>query len=387
MNGRVSWCAALVALVGCAAAVEGPGAGAREGDGSTTKDEAAEATFTGKADWSFDVCERRGWYGDGECDWFCPRRDQDCDPEPLGPEPQGAATRYPIVLAHGFDASPTNRWGFRGVAEALRADGHQVSVATVPPYNSPEVRGRYLAAEIDDALELTGADRVNVIAHSMGGLDARHAIGSLGYGDRVASLTTIASPHRGSHVADVFLGVLDGVERLAPGDDRWLGQLLDGAVTLWGRTFSELADDTDFRAALEGISEANAERFAADNPDDPRVHYQSWAGVSSIFGRLGRGGHGEACGDAYLHHDGTTDVLDATLLPFGWFTGHGLALDANDGMATVESARWGEFRGCIPADHLDEVGQVGDEGPDRHTGFDHLRFYRNVAFDLAADGF
>ena len=56
--------------------------------------------------------------------------------------PRGAPTRYPVVLAHGFDASPTNRWGFYGVAEALRADGHAVCVATVPPYDSPAVRAR-----------------------------------------------------------------------------------------------------------------------------------------------------------------------------------------------------------------------------------------------------
>ena len=45
------------------------------------------------------------------------------------------------------------------------------------------------------------------------------------------------------------------------------------------------------------------------------------------------------------------------------------------------------FRGCIPADHLDQVGQVRDEGANRRTGFDFIRFYRNIAFDLAAMGY
>src|SRR4030095_3004563 len=87
--------------------------------------------------------------------------------EPLGPEPAGDPTRYPIVLAHGFDASPTNRWGFNGVAEALRADGHRVHVAMVPPYDSPEVRAGYLAAHVDEALAEFGAEKVNIVAHSM----------------------------------------------------------------------------------------------------------------------------------------------------------------------------------------------------------------------------
>jgi hypothetical protein len=55
----------------------------------------------------------------------------------------------------------------------------------------------------------------------------------------------------------------------------------------------------------------------------------------------------------------------------------------NDGIATVDSAHWGEFQGCIPGDHLSEVGQPQLHGPDPRTGIDHLRFYRNVAFDLA----
>src|SRR4030095_16372475 len=96
--------------------------------------------------------------------------------EPLGPEPAGDPTRYPIVLGHGFDASPTNRWGFNGVAEALRRDGHRVYVAIVPPYHSPAVRARALALTVDRALAETHATKVNLIAHSMGGLDARELI-------------------------------------------------------------------------------------------------------------------------------------------------------------------------------------------------------------------
>src|SRR5687768_13586687 len=102
--------------------------------------------------------------------------------------PHGDASRYPVVLAHGFDASPTNRWGFYGVAEALRADGHLVFVATVPPYDSPAVRARHLARAVDAARASARSAKVNLVAHSMGGLDARELISALGYGDRVASL-------------------------------------------------------------------------------------------------------------------------------------------------------------------------------------------------------
>lgn len=307
--------------------------------------------------------------------------------DPLGPEPAGAPTRHPIVLAHGFDASPTNRWGFYRVAEALRADGHVVIEAIVPPYDAPEVRGEHLADQIDAVLD-GGAEKVNLVAHSMGGLDARHVIaprasegeagGGLGYGDVVASLTTIASPHHGSPVADVMLDVLDGLHA----DD----DLVNALASAWGIRFNELADDSDVRAALLGISERRSAGFAAENPDDPRVFVQSWAGVSSVLGVKNPKDRG-ACDDEALGDFRKADRMNATLVPMAAVVARGLDLVPNDGMVSVESAKYGEFRGCIPADHLDEVGQTRHDRHDARTGFDHVRFYRNLAFELAAKGF
>jgi triacylglycerol lipase len=295
---------------------------------------------------------------------------------PLFAEPRGRATRYPIVLAHGFDASPTNRWGFYNVQGTLRQDGHRVFVATVPPYASPAVRAMHLKTFVDQALRETGAPKVNLIAHSMGGLDCRELISRMGYGDRVASLTTISSPHRGTQVADVAL-------RLLPGraDDA-----INALASAWGRTYSTVANDSNVRDALTALAEASAPAFNASHPDDPRVYYQSWAGVSSVAGVPGPYDR-SACEGKLLRQGTRADVMDATLTPMAALTAHGLALRPNDGMATVESAKWGNFRGCFPADHLDEVGQPRRAGMDRRTGFDHLRFYRSVAFDLAARGY
>ncbi|MEZ4472796.1 MAG: triacylglycerol lipase [bacterium] len=368
-----------MACLGFVLGVAGCGGEADEGAASadeapTSKAAAAEAVDTGKADWSFDLCERRGWYGDGECDWFCPQRDPDCDLPPLGPEPGGQPTKYPVVLAHGFDASPSNRWGFYQLVEALEADGHTVIVAEVPPYQGVRQRAAYLARFLDEALE--SHDKVNILAHSMGGLDSRYVVSALGYGDRVASVTTISTPHHGSGVADVLLGVLPGVT-----DD-----LVNALAALWGRTYSEVSDDADLRQALVDISEDATPAFNAEVPDVEGVFYQSWAGVSSVFGILNPKDVG-ACEGKLLRHPGTADKMDATLVPMAGFVAHGTKLLPNDGMVTVESAKWGLFRGCIPADHLDEVGQVKDDGADPHTGFDHVRFYRGVVFDLAARGF
>jgi triacylglycerol lipase len=306
------------------------------------------------------------------------------DAPPLGPDPSGSPARYAIVLAHGFNGSPTNEWAFWGVAEALRADGHVVHVAAVPPFDSAAVRGAALATHVDQAIEeckaVRGCDpsKVNVIAHSMGGLDSRYMISSLGYGDRVASLTTISTPHGGSAIADVAL-------KLIPGK-------ADDAVNALARAFAttftsdDLAAQTNLRAAFQSIAESNASDFDAQNPDDDRVYYQSWAGVSNILG-VANPKDNDACAGNFQNYHGRRHVMSAQLAVGAPFVAHGTELRPNDGMVTVENAKWGTFRGCVPADHLAEVGEPRLNGANKHTGFDHIRFYRNVAFDLAAQGY
>ena len=290
--------------------------------------------------------------------------------------PSGRATRHPIVLTHGFDASPTNRWGFNGVSQALRQDGHTVIVATVPPYDSPAVRAMHLARYVDQALATGRTGKVNILAHSMGGLDSRELISVLGYGDRVASLTTISSPHRGTRVADVAL-------RLMPGS---ADDAINALASAWGRTYSTVAQDSHLRDAMSALAESNAARFNAAHPNDTRVYYQSWAGVSSVLG-VPNPKDFEACEGRFLTYRKRRDAMDALLVPVAGIVAHGTELRPNDGLATVESAKHGTFRGCIPADHLDQVGQIKDTRRDTRTGFDHLRFYRTVAFDLAKRGF
>jgi triacylglycerol lipase len=298
---------------------------------------------------------------------------------PLGPDPAGNPARYPIVLVPGFATGP-GYFNFYGVADALRADGHVVYEAVAPPFQTADVRAEYLAQTVTQALDETGADKVNLIGHSMGGLDGRALISTLGYGNRVASLTTISTPHRGSYFADVVLGLASGSSDAA----------LNAFAQLLGENFNDLADDADLRDALRDISETYAQQWNDAHPDDPNVAYASWAGVSSAFG-IPNGQADAACWDLYLTDSAgdhpKTDVLSPLMAGTAPFVGHGLENRPNDGLVMVESAQWGAFFGCIPADHADEVGQIRHDAPDAITGFDHRRFYRNIAFQLASDGF
>jgi len=293
----------------------------------------------------------------------------------LGPEPAGQATQYPIVLAHGFLASSGGFGSFHPlVSDALAADGHIVTRGSVPPFARVSVRAAYLAKDIDDTLARTGAKKVNLIAHSMGGLDARELVSVLGYGDRVASVTTIATPHRGSAVADVALAIVPGQAHEA----------LDAIAHEIGRTYSDVSTDEDVLGALEDLSEAHADAFEASHPDDARVFYQSWAGVSSVLAIPNPADVG-ACEGELLWHSGHADSMSAMLVPNAPFVSHGK--QSNDGLVLVSSAKHGDFRGCVPADHADEIGFYHGAVMDKHTGFDVVRFYRNVAFDLAARGY
>jgi triacylglycerol lipase len=131
---------------------------------------------------------------------------------------------YPIVLAHGiapFDEfyhpvlktwSRWTGWGldrfshFRNIASMLRRRGFLVEAPRVPFAGSVDDRARNLAVAVKHILLSSKADRVHIIAHSMGGLDARHMIVDLGMADSIATLSTIGTPHLGTSLADRAVG-------------------------------------------------------------------------------------------------------------------------------------------------------------------------------------
>ena len=131
---------------------------------------------------------------------------------------------FPIVLAHGiarFDILleilkkkanlPNTQLGdrfhyFKGIKTHLEAHGFRVFRPNQDFAGSVEVRAEELKARVNEVLMDTAADKVHIIGHSMGGLDARHMIVDKGMAERVASLTTIGTPHLGTVLADQVIG-------------------------------------------------------------------------------------------------------------------------------------------------------------------------------------
>lgn len=115
-------------------------------------------------------------------------------------------TKYPIVLVHGLGMKDTffmKSWG--RIDRILRIQGYTVYKSDVDAFGAVEHNAAQLKAEIEGILRETGAGKVNLIAHSKGGLDAKYMIQHLDMADRTASLTTLCTPHKGSPIASFIL--------------------------------------------------------------------------------------------------------------------------------------------------------------------------------------
>jgi triacylglycerol lipase len=113
---------------------------------------------------------------------------------------------------HGIHLHTDNLHYFRGIRSQLEDEGFVVRQTNVGFATRLKDRAHDLQSQIEGVLRETGGTKVHIIAHSMGGLDSRFIISKLGMADRIASLTTIGTPHFGSSFADA--GVAEGGEVL-----------------------------------------------------------------------------------------------------------------------------------------------------------------------------
>jgi hypothetical protein len=118
--------------------------------------------------------------------------------------PGGRAGPRPIIVLHGY---AMNRANFLPLALRLaRAGLGPITGFEYWTLGKTASAARRLAAFVDDVRAQTGADQVDVIGHSMGGLVGRHYV-ALGGGDGVvANLITLGSPHSGTDVSAMGLG-------------------------------------------------------------------------------------------------------------------------------------------------------------------------------------
>ena len=243
---------------------------------------------------------------------------------------------YPIILAHGVcrfdqvwcDALNINNTEdekldrlhyFKGLRTFLIKKGFSVYHSSVGWAEGVKVRAAELRENIVGILEKAGAEKVNIIAHSMGGLDARHMLFNFRKSDRlhekVASLTTISTPHWGSPFADWGTDNLPHVIPIA----QKLGLCLNGL--------------NDLRTDRCSLFNNDPEVMEFEQSCEDKILFQTFAGKQDYLG-----------------------VFDALKLPYYIIE---KKEGENDGLVSVKSAKWKNrfFKGFFEnADHLNELG-------------------------------
>ena len=171
--------------------------------------------------------------------------------------------KYPILLVHGMgfrDYKGISYWG--RIPKMLEKMGCQVFFGNQDSNADIETNGNHLVQRILQILEETGAEKINIIAHSKGGLDTRYAISKWNLGKKVASLTTISTPHHGSKTMDLLMKL-----------PKFLMRFGCFFVDIWFRILGDKNPHT--YNAISSFTTESAKNFNAEHPNSEQVFYQS----------------------------------------------------------------------------------------------------------------
>jgi len=207
------------------------------------------------------------------------------------------------------------------IALFLRLHGCKAFAPNVAPYNHTEARALAWRAHLLRILQETGADKVHLMAHSLGGLDARYLVSNLDMAAHVAQITTIATPHHGSSLATLFLK-----------QPKILTRTFTHFLDLTGKQSLPGTPSDAKKVLLQLTPEYMKTRFNPKVIDHPDVQYRS---ISSRAGK-------------------NTSTHISPLL----FTQNRLLFFAegeNDGLVSVKSAHWSGNTETINADHLTHI--------------------------------
>ena len=216
-------------------------------------------------------------------------------------------TKYPIVLVHGIGYNDTDYPRYWGrIPEALENSGAVVFFGEQDGFGSIRTNAGQLRVQLALISQEFGYEKFNLIAHSKGGLDARYMISMLDKECRVATLTTVATPHRGIEAIDYY-------KNNHP-------KRLERMLTLFNAMLKVDGGDAPYdNSVYDTLTADYMEVFNDFVKDRPDVYYQSYA-----FDMKGR-------------------YADPAMAMF--YNRIKNIEGDNDGLVSVESAKWGNFRG------------------------------------------
>ena len=263
-------------------------------------------------------------------------------------------TKYPILLVHGVffrDSGLLNYWG--RIPEELEKNGAVIFYGNHNSASSVDDSAEELADRIREIAEEFGCEKLNVIAHSKGGLDMRTAIAKTSASAYVASLTTINTPHRGCEFADYFLHKISK-------------ETQEKIAAKYNAMAEKIGDrDPDFLSAVYDLTADACRKRNREVANHPDVYYQS---VGSVLQKVASGKF----------------PLNFTYHLVKLFDGE------NDGLVGVRSFSWGEHFSLL-RNHTNHRGishgDMIDLNRENIRGFSVREFYVDLVHDLKEKGF
>ena len=261
-------------------------------------------------------------------------------------------TKYPLLMVHGIfwrDWQLFNYWG--RISKELLRNGAVVYYGNQQSAAPMEISAAELKAQILLILEKEHCEKVNIIAHSKGGLDARYAISCLDAAPYIASLTTIATPHLGSSLVDIL------VKKIPDSLIRRFAKKYNAMYKKFGDT------EPDFRSGIYDLTSEQCVWFNKEVMDKEPVLYRS---VGSKMNSFFSTGFPLNVGYAILRH---TD-------------------GENDGFVSVESSKWGQCLGIFETKRRQGVshGDMIDLTRKNIKGFDACERYIDIVTSLKSKG-
>ena len=269
-------------------------------------------------------------------------------------EQQVCKTKYPLLLVHGVffrDFDHFNYWG--RIPAELEKNGATIYYGEHNSAASVNDSALELEKRIKEIVQQTGCGKVNIIAHSKGGLDSRTAIATTSARQYVASLTTINTPHRGCEFADYLLGEIPQKQQ-------------EMIAKQYNTVAAELGDkNPDFLAAVYDLTSEKCRERNEIIHDDPDIYYQS---VGSVMNEASSGQF----------------PLNFTYRLVKYFDGE------NDGLVGIDSFNWGSSLQMVRLEKKGRGishGDMIDLNRENLKGLDIREFYVQLVSDLRERGF
>jgi triacylglycerol lipase len=172
--------------------------------------------------------------------------------------------KYPLVFVHGIVAHDRFKyfsfWG--NIPKILEKYGIKIFFGNTDSFGDCDSNAKILKENIEKIFSETKAEKVNIIAHSKGGIDSRYLIWKYDYGNKIASLTTISTPHHGSELADLIykLPIFHfGIAKMA--------------LRIFGKLYGDINPDI-FNVNYQ-LTTKKMKEFNENIPMNSQVYYQS----------------------------------------------------------------------------------------------------------------